>query len=653
MLALGGSAQDEARKLVEEGLTVLPAHRQKKHPAVAWARYVDTPPSDDEYEVWFSERFADANYWLVTGHQVVVVDADNDDAIAWMLENVTHTPRRVRTGRGMHFYYKANPNLPLQNSANAHKKIDIRGIGGGVVSPGSIHENGNIYTRIDDEGVDVWWQELPMLKPADVQLIRGFNSHASAPTSSFSIYEAGSQQGSRNNDMAQHMGVLTNGHMTHEQRVESARLLNSVNNPPLPDAEVLGIVDSIEKTHSRKHAEPINTGVTTVSRVTTVPAPEEPRKLTPVPFQLGDAAALPRREFVYSHAYPRGVVSVTVAPGGLGKSTIITAEAVAMASGKPIMGVNTEPRRCWLWNLEDPLDEIQRKIYAIAQHHEIDQADLGDRLYVNSGRDEPLILATAIGGTNILTPAADELTKHIKDNAIDCVIVDPFVSSHQLSENDNVAIDMVTKRWAQIASDTNCAIHLVHHVRKDNGMGAASVADARGASALVDAARFVRRLQRMTAEEARNAGIDEDQFWRYTREGDSKNNLSPPNSDSTWRQMVSVELANGDNVGVVEPWSWPDAFSDVTRTDVEAVQRKVAQGDWRENQRAKDWVGNAVAGVLNLDLSDAYVKAKVRNLVATWLKNDALRVVERPDSQRHMRKFVTVGKWLSEGEIDE
>ena len=157
----------------------------------------------------------------------------------------------------------------------------------------------------------------------------------------------------------------------------------------------------------------------------------------------------------------------------------------------------------------------------------------------------------------------------------------------------------------------------------------------------------------MTAEEARNAGIDEDQFWRYSREGDSKDNLAPPTSDSTWRQMVSVELPNGDSVGVSEPWQWPDAFSDVTRNDLEAVQRAVAAGEYRENQRAKDWVGNAVADVLNLDVSDGYVKAKVRHMLSTWIDNGALRVVERPDRSRQMRKFVIVGQWVSEGEVDD
>ena len=116
-----------------------------------------------------------------------------------------------------------------------------------------------------------------------------------------------------------------------------------------------------------------------------------------------------------------------------------------MATGRDLMGSQTENRRVWVWNLEDPLDEVQRRIAAICQHFNVSQSELGDRLLVNSGRDEPLIMATNIAGTNILTPAADALTAHIIDLTIDCLIVDPFVSSHQLIETDHTAIDLVVK----------------------------------------------------------------------------------------------------------------------------------------------------------------------------------------------------------------
>nr|BAR19614.1 bifunctional DNA primase/polymerase [uncultured Mediterranean phage uvMED] len=640
-------AREEARRLVEEGLTVVPAHPVEKRPLVPWKRYQNEPPSDDEVNHWLStQKFSGCNWAILTGRQVVVVDTDSEEATVFWETQATHTPRRTITAKGKHFFYQVNPNFEVRNGVNPEMKIDLRGTGGCVIAPGSIHETGHVYCRDEDPGVDTWWQELPMLTAKDIRLIEGFNTPKPTEVKQgFSVYDAGVEPGGRNSNLASAAGTAYKYGASIELTAELLRKRNSWNREPLDDAEVESVAVNMAGTHQR--------GLARAEAELAKQQEEQPTSLQPKPFVLADPAQLPARQFVWGHAYPRGVVSVTVAPGGLGKSTIITAEAVAMTTGHALMGRQTEPRKCWLWNLEDPIEEIYRKVYAIAQHYELSQADIADRLLINSGRDEPLILAQTIGGHNLLTPVADQLTEHIKTNKIDCVIVDPFVSSHQLSENDNVAIDMVVKRWSQVASDSNCAIHLVHHVRKDNGMGGASVADARGASALVDAARFVRRLQRMTADEARNAGIDEDQFWRYTREGDSKNNLSPPSADSTWRKLISIELPNGDSVGVAEPWQWPDAFSDVTRNDLEAVQRKIAAGEYRENARAKDWVGQAVADTMNLDIKDSYVRAKVRHMVSTWIANDALRIVERPDRTRMMRKFVVVGRWVSDGEVDE
>ncbi|BAQ89998.1 bifunctional DNA primase/polymerase [uncultured Mediterranean phage uvMED] len=640
-------AREEARRLVEEGLTVVPAHPTEKFPVVPWKRYQEKPPSEDEVNHWLTtQKYSGCNWAILTGVQVVAVDTDSEEATVFWETYATHTPRRTITAKGKHFFYQVNPNFEVRNSVNPKMKIDLRGTGGCVIAPGSIHETGHVYCRDEDPGVDTWWQELPMLTAKDIRLIEGFNTPKPTEVKQgFSVYDAGVEPGGRNSNLASAAGTAYKYGASIELTAELLRKRNSWNREPLDDAEVESVAVNMAGTHQR--------GLARAEAELAKQQEEQPKSLQPKPFVLGDPAQLPARQFVWGHAYPRGVVSVTVAPGGLGKSTIITAEAVAMTTGHALLGRQTEPRKCWLWNLEDPIDEIYRKVYAIAHHYELTQADIADRLLINSGRDEPLILAQTIGGHNLLTPVADQLTEHINANKIDCVIVDPFVSSHQLSENDNVAIDMVVKRWSQVASDSNCAIHLVHHVRKDNGMGGASVADARGASALVDAARFVRRLQRMTADEARNAGIDEDQFWRYTREGDSKNNLSPPSADSTWRKLISIELPNGDSVGVAEPWQWPDAFSDVTRNDLEAVQRKVAAGEYRENARAKDWVGQAVADTMNLDIKDSYVRAKVRHMVSTWIANDALRIVERPDRTRMMRKFVVVGRWVREGEVDE
>ena len=142
------------------------------------------------------------------------------------------------------------------------------------------------------------------------------------------------------------------------------------------------------------------------------------------------------------------------------------------------------------------------------------------------------------------------------------MIVDPFVSSHGVPENDNNAIDMVIKEgWVQIAKRGNCCICLVHHTRKIYGKQKYTSADGRGASAMENACRSVRAYNLMDEKEAQKFGVPVEQCWRYLNVGGSKVNMTARDATTSWRKLVSVDLENGDanfpdgdNVGVITSW---------------------------------------------------------------------------------------------------
>jgi hypothetical protein len=77
------------------------------------------------------------------------------------------------------------------------------------------------------------------------------------------------------------------------------------------------------------------------------------------------------------------------------------------------------------------------------------------------------------------------------------------------------------------------------------------------------------------------------------------------------------------------PWEWPDLSTGFTAADLRAVQSEVskAKGRWRADQRATDWVGNLIARVLKLDLSNASHKANVKHMLRKWIENGMLVVV--------------------------
>jgi RecA-family ATPase len=191
----------------------------------------------------------------------------------------------------------------------------------------------------------------------------------------------------------------------------------------------------------------------------------------PTPFVWQDPATLPRRPWLYGRHLLRRQVSVTVAPGGVGKSSLTICEGLAMASGRDLMGEwIADDLSVWIFNLEDPRDELQLRITAAMQHHKVAPEEIEGRLYVDTGRERELCTAVAgRDGTKIVKPVMDALAEEIISRNIDVLVIDPFVSSHRAGENDNNAIDMIAKEWARLADRCNCAIELVHHTRKTNG----------------------------------------------------------------------------------------------------------------------------------------------------------------------------------------
>jgi hypothetical protein len=380
-----------------------------------------------------------------------------------------------------------------------------------------------------------------------------------------------------------------------------------------------------------------------------IPAPSnDAAVIKATPFAWRDEATIPRREWIYGRHLIRKFLSLDVAAGGIGKSSLKVGEALALTTGRELFGkqVHDGPHRVWLYNLEDPAEETERRIHAAAKHFNIGPDDVGDRLFVDSGRAQPCVIAHETdAGARIIVPVVDQIITVLIERRIDVLVLDPFVSSHAVSENDNRAMDLVAKEWGRIADACDCSINLVHHVRKQNG--AEATADSvRGASALVGAARSVLVYNRMTAEEAEEAGIDRDSSGFYFRTSNDKANLAPPER-ADWHRMNNVDLANGDKVGVACPWTWPDDFDGISTQKTMEVQRAVADGKWRKDVRSgAAWVGNIIATVLAMDPDDD--KRRIARILRQWLKNDVLRVVEHEDEKRRPREFVEVGTWLTQ-----
>lgn len=124
-----------------------------KTPIVKWKHHQTEPATEAEITAWFSTP---QNLAIVTGaiSDLVVVDPDSRDGLKWCVQNLPYTPWQVRTSKGFHLYYR-HPGVPVRNKARLDTgagkiAIDIRGDGGYVIGPGSLHMSGHVYSEAGD-----------------------------------------------------------------------------------------------------------------------------------------------------------------------------------------------------------------------------------------------------------------------------------------------------------------------------------------------------------------------------------------------------------------------------------------------------------------------------------------------------------------------
>jgi hypothetical protein len=378
----------------------------------------------------------------------------------------------------------------------------------------------------------------------------------------------------------------------------------------------------------------------------------------PTVYDMFDGASIEPRRWIYGHHYLRSFVSVLASAGGIGKTSLQIVEALAIVTGRPLLGEEVKERTSvWIVNLEDPLEEIQRRVIAAMQHYKITPDEVRGRLFVNAGRDFSLKFGIQTrDGVLPNTKLVEYLCKQIPQKKIGCVFIDPFVGAHSINENDNMAVNAIVAEIRRVADETKSAIGLVHHIRKGNGEDA-SIDSVRGAGSLIGAARAARVVNRMSADDAAKLGIDETEARSIFRVDDGKANLAPPAAAALYRKMEGVKIDNGEWIGVCVPYTLPDAFDGISGKDAKAAQRIVADAHsggepLRESQQSPKWVGIPIADMLGIDITEKRGKAKVASIVKTWIKTNVL-AVERITDPRQAREVavVVVGEWISHDEV--
>ena len=197
---------------------------------------------------------------------------------------------------------------------------------------------------------------------------------------------------------------------------------------------------------------------------------------------------------------------MTVGPGGFGKTSLIICNTVEMCVGVGLIGPPpSDALRVAYWNAEDPCDEVERRIAALCLRHDVAPERLEGRLFLGSkvAGEQRIAALYRTGNVVIDRKLLAVVAQFIADQGIDCAIFDPLIAFHRVPEGDNVAMEQVVRAFEQIAVTTNCCCELSQHTRKGQGQqGEITTDDSRGAGAITNAARSVRIVNRMTADEA-------------------------------------------------------------------------------------------------------------------------------------------------------
>jgi len=150
---------DYALFYLSKGLSVIPLKPRDKKPIVKWKEFQQRKPTEEEVRKWFEGKTPeDVGIAIVCGRvsgNLIVIDFDDFEKYQEFEQKVAKSGLKglintwiVRTGKGVHIYYRLTDDA-FQKFGRTRVRfvegVDIKGEGGYVVAPPSIHPSGKQY----------------------------------------------------------------------------------------------------------------------------------------------------------------------------------------------------------------------------------------------------------------------------------------------------------------------------------------------------------------------------------------------------------------------------------------------------------------------------------------------------------------------------
>jgi hypothetical protein len=522
--------KDAALIYVEAGFSLIPLHWISRGKCSCGKRDCASPAkhpltqhglkdaSNDPIQIkdWW-KKFPKANIGVVTGQAsggLVVVDVDVAKGGQIATLDAMPITLEVETGAGFHFWLRSD--REIKNSAGKlGQGIDVRGWGGYVVAPPSVHHSGRVYSFRNQDPIADFPSEIlakliePEQEPDDPALILSYSSELPdfAP------------EGSRNDFLTKMGGKLRRQGFSAIE-IESTLIAANLErcSPPLGDKEVRQIARSVSRYIP---AQQIDTQIEDepdlmLTDLDNAPDPDtqtdqdqttQDNQIPPNPFPntsgrdplLGaitteqlNATVFGRPEMILQGLY-RGDWGLVVGIGSVGKTTFLHNISVCLASGRPFPPLVPEgqtPRRILYLDFESNPWRLQSQLKTL-------QEPLTDEEKILVGQNLHFAIEPETNGapwrlTDITS--LQNLAKYIQKHQIDLVIIDTLAQAASLTdENNNAEVQRkVVTPIRRLVKHCDVSVLLLHHEGKSKMQTGENYLQykARGASALIDASRY-------------------------------------------------------------------------------------------------------------------------------------------------------------------
>jgi hypothetical protein len=336
------------------------------------------------------------------------------------------TPAVLTGGGGCQFYFKY-PESELRNSAGKlGDGLDIRGDGGYVVAPPSIHPSGKQYQWAKNRSPD----DLPLASFPDWALSILASASITYPSHTKNMV----LEGKRHTRLVSLGGTLVAAGMS-ALAVEAALLAENEKRcePPLPSGEVVELANDITDRYGHSLQIPSSVeavgGFNFLSPNDWLDQPEETIR------------------WLVQDLLPTGSLTMLSAPPKAGKSTFARAMAMAVANGTPFLGKEVRRGGVLLLAIEEPERNVRMSLRKLGINRDTP-------LRVHFGRVPP--------------NAAIELSSIVSERRPALVVIDTIgrIRNGTLELNDYISTGGWLEPLLYLAHETDACVCLLYHDNK-------------------------------------------------------------------------------------------------------------------------------------------------------------------------------------------